>query len=244
MPGRAARVRLLLRLTACAAITGATRSSSSTSRPSPGAFTKPVASKALGALLDEKRVQMVTDFNAERIDAAARKIIGYDGREIPYDLLVTVPTNMGSEMIERSGLGNEFRFLPTDPHTLRSKNIREHLRHRRRDRPAHVEGRLRRPFPGRDPGRERPPGDRGQAARAGLRRPLELLHRVRPAQGHPDRLQLRGRAAARALPLPGRRARCRSSSRAASTTGASSPSAGSTGTSSCRGGRSRSSRPG
>jgi sulfide:quinone oxidoreductase len=89
--------------------------------PLPGAFTKPVASKALGALLDEKRVQIVTDFNAERIDAAARKIVGYDGREIPYDLLVTVPTNMGSEMIERSGLGNEFRFLPTDPHTLRSK---------------------------------------------------------------------------------------------------------------------------
>ena len=89
--------------------------------PLDGAFTKPVASKALGALLGEKRIQMVTDFNAERIDAAARKIIGYDGREVPYDLLVTVPTNMGSEMIERSGLGNEFRFLPTDPHTLRSK---------------------------------------------------------------------------------------------------------------------------
>jgi sulfide:quinone oxidoreductase len=89
--------------------------------PLPGAFTKPVASKALGMLLEEKRVDMVTDFNAERIDAGARKIIGYDGREIPYDLLVTVPTNMGSEMIERSGLGNEFRFLPTDPHTLRSK---------------------------------------------------------------------------------------------------------------------------
>jgi sulfide:quinone oxidoreductase len=89
--------------------------------PLPGAFTKPVASKALGALLDEKGVQMVTDFNAERIDAAARKIVGYDGREVPYDLLVTVPTNMGSPMIERSGLGNEFRFLPTDPHTLRSK---------------------------------------------------------------------------------------------------------------------------
>ena len=90
--------------------------------PLDGAFTKPVASKALGTLLDEKRVQMVTDFNAERIDAAGRKIIGYDGREVPYDLLVTVPTNMGSEMIERSGMGNEFRYLPTDPHTLRAKN--------------------------------------------------------------------------------------------------------------------------
>jgi len=89
--------------------------------PLPGAFTKPVASKALGVLLDEKGVQMVTDFNAERIDAAARKIVGYDGREVPYDLLVTVPTNMGSPMIERSGMGDEFRFLPTDPNTLRSK---------------------------------------------------------------------------------------------------------------------------
>ena len=91
--------------------------------PLDGAFTKPVASKALGALLDEKRVQMVTDFNAERIDAAARKIIGYDGRVVPYDLLVTVPTNMGSPMIERSGMGDEFRFLPTDPNTLRSKKF-------------------------------------------------------------------------------------------------------------------------
>jgi sulfide:quinone oxidoreductase len=89
--------------------------------PLPGAFTKPVASKALGSLLEEKHVRMVTDFNAERIDAAARKLVGYDGREVAYDLLVTVPTNMGSEMIERSGMGNEFRFLPTDPNTLRSK---------------------------------------------------------------------------------------------------------------------------
>lgn len=89
--------------------------------PLPGAFTKPVASKALGSLLAEKRVRMVTDFNAERIDAAARKLVGYDGREVPYDLLVTIPTNMGSEMIERSGMGNEFHFLPTDPNTLQSK---------------------------------------------------------------------------------------------------------------------------
>ena len=89
--------------------------------PLPGAFTKPVASKILGTMLEEKRIQLVTDFNAERIDAAGRKIVGYDGTEIPYDLLVTVPTNMGSEMIERSGMGNEFRYFPTDPKTLRSK---------------------------------------------------------------------------------------------------------------------------
>jgi sulfide:quinone oxidoreductase len=89
--------------------------------PLPGAFTKPVASAILGDLLAKKGIRMVAEFNAERIDAAARKLVGFDGREVAYDILVTVPTNMGSEMIERSGLGNEFRFLPTDPGTLRSK---------------------------------------------------------------------------------------------------------------------------
>jgi len=89
--------------------------------PLPGAFTKPVASKALGALLEERKIEAVTDFSAERVDAAGRKLVSYDGREVPYDLLVTVPTNMGSPVIERSGLGDELRFVPTDPHTLQSK---------------------------------------------------------------------------------------------------------------------------
>jgi sulfide:quinone oxidoreductase len=89
--------------------------------PLPGAFTKPVASSILGRLLAEKGIRMVADFNAERVDAAGRKLVGFDGREVAYDILVTVPTNMGAEMVERSGLGNEFRFIPTDPGTLRSR---------------------------------------------------------------------------------------------------------------------------
>ncbi len=89
--------------------------------PLSGAFTKPVASKMLGSLLEERRIRVVADFNAERIDASAKKIVSYDGREVPFDLLVTVPVNMGDPLIERSGLGDELRFVPTDPKTLRSK---------------------------------------------------------------------------------------------------------------------------
>ena len=88
--------------------------------PLSGAFTKPVAAKVLGSLLEERKIQTVADFSAERIDAAGRKIVSYDGREVPYDLLVTIPTNMGAAAIERSGLGDELRFIPTDPATLRS----------------------------------------------------------------------------------------------------------------------------
>jgi len=89
--------------------------------PLSGAFTKPVAAKKLGALLEERNIRTITDFSAERVDATHKKLISYDSREVSFDLLVTVPTNMGAELIERSGLGDELRFIPTDPHTLRSK---------------------------------------------------------------------------------------------------------------------------
>ena len=89
--------------------------------PLSAAFTKPVAAKMLGALLEERNIRVVEDFNAERVDAAGKKLVGFDGREVPYDILVTVPTNMGDELIERSGLGDDLRFIPTDPKTLRSK---------------------------------------------------------------------------------------------------------------------------
>jgi sulfide:quinone oxidoreductase len=36
-------------------------------------------------------------------------------------LLVTVPTNMGDPAIERSGLGDELNLVPTNRHTLQSK---------------------------------------------------------------------------------------------------------------------------
>jgi sulfide:quinone oxidoreductase len=89
--------------------------------PLSSAFTKPVAAKKFGTLLEERNIKTVTDFSAERVDVAHKKLISYDNREVQFDLLVTVPTNMGAELIERSGMGDELRFIPTDPRTLQSK---------------------------------------------------------------------------------------------------------------------------
>ena len=89
--------------------------------PLSGAFTKPVASKILSRLLDEKKINVVTDFSIARVDNEEHKIVSWDEMEVPYDLLVTVPTNMGDPMIERSGLGDELNFVPVDKHTLQSK---------------------------------------------------------------------------------------------------------------------------
>ena len=88
--------------------------------PLTGAFTKPKAAKKLSHLLTDKGIKVETDFAVERIDGEAKKLICYDGREVPFDLLVTTPTNMGAEVIRDSGLGDDLDFVPTQKHTLQS----------------------------------------------------------------------------------------------------------------------------
>jgi len=88
--------------------------------PLSGAFTKPIAAKYLGSILDEKGVKVVPDFMVEHVDPDAKKLVHYDESEIEYDLLITVPLNMGDEVIGRSGLGDELNFIPVDKHTFLS----------------------------------------------------------------------------------------------------------------------------
>lgn len=89
--------------------------------PMPGAFTKPIATKMLSELLEEKNITVIPDFYIEHVDNEEKKLVSYDEKEIPFDVLTVVPVNMGDEMIERSGLGDDMNFVPTDKETLQSK---------------------------------------------------------------------------------------------------------------------------
>jgi len=89
--------------------------------PLSGAFTKPTCSSALSYLLKEKNIHMESDFAIEHVDNDKKEIVDYEDKRIPFDLLVTIPTNMGDEVIERSGLGDDLNFIPTDHNTLQSK---------------------------------------------------------------------------------------------------------------------------
>jgi len=86
--------------------------------PLPGAFTKPVAAAALGDMMVTRSVTVEADFMVESIDAEGKKLISYDEREVPYDLLVTVSLNMGADFVGASGLGDELNFVTVDKHTL------------------------------------------------------------------------------------------------------------------------------
>jgi sulfide:quinone oxidoreductase len=86
--------------------------------PLDGAFTKPLAARELGGMFDERGIALEADFMLERVDLDDRQLVSYDEREVPFDLLVTVPLNMGAEYVGRSGLGDELRHVKVDKHTF------------------------------------------------------------------------------------------------------------------------------
>jgi len=93
--------------------------------PLSAAFTKPIAAQQLGALLEEKNIKLVTDFNIAQVDPDAKTISSYDDQTVPFDLLVSIPINMGSAVIDRSDLGDDLGFIPTDKHTLKAKEMED-----------------------------------------------------------------------------------------------------------------------
>jgi len=90
--------------------------------PLPGAFTKPISSQQLGSLLDAKNIKLITDFNIGSVDNGKKVITSYDDQSVEFDLLVSIPTNMGSEVIEHSGMGDDLNFVPTEKHTLKARD--------------------------------------------------------------------------------------------------------------------------
>jgi sulfide:quinone oxidoreductase len=92
--------------------------------PLSGAFTKPKATTMLSKLLEEKHIRVVPDFYLQSVDNDRKVLISYDGKEVPFDLLVSIPVNKGDRMVEESNLGDEdgLNFIPTNKSTLQSKN--------------------------------------------------------------------------------------------------------------------------
>ena len=93
--------------------------------PLSGAFTKPTSSRVLGEFLERKGIHVTPDFDLGRVDSKEKKIVAWDDTEVSYDLLVSVPTNMGDPAIARSGLGNDLNFVATNKETLMAEGIED-----------------------------------------------------------------------------------------------------------------------
>ena len=90
--------------------------------PLDGAFTKPTASSTLTHLLADKRIDVVTEFSTGRVDGEHGVLYSWDEREVPFDLLVTIPLHVGADYVRHSqGLGDDNGFVRTNPNTLQTK---------------------------------------------------------------------------------------------------------------------------
>ena len=90
--------------------------------PLDAAFTKPVAAEHLGGMFEQKGIGIEAEFATGEVDGKDGKLVSWDEREIPFDLLVTIPLHGGAPFVARSpGLGDELGFVPVDIHTLQSK---------------------------------------------------------------------------------------------------------------------------
>ncbi len=85
--------------------------------PLGAAFTQPIAAQAFGATLDEKSITVEPDYMLMEVDNDANEIISFDERRIPFDLLVSIPINMGQDFLTTSGLGNELNLVTVDKFT-------------------------------------------------------------------------------------------------------------------------------
>jgi sulfide:quinone oxidoreductase len=91
--------------------------------PLSGAFTKPMSSRVLGEFLDRKGISVTPDFDLGRVDSKEKKLVAWDETEVNYDVLVSIPTNMGNACIARSSMGNELNFVPTNKETLQADGL-------------------------------------------------------------------------------------------------------------------------
>jgi sulfide:quinone oxidoreductase len=90
--------------------------------PLDSAFTKPVAAEHLGGMLEQRGIRVESEFATGQVDGEQGHLVSWDEREVPFDLLVTIPLHGGAGFVARSpGLGDELNFIPTDQNTLQAK---------------------------------------------------------------------------------------------------------------------------
>ena len=86
--------------------------------PLSGAFTKPVATSVLTSAAEEKNIKITPNFSLGSVDGEKKVIAAYDGTEVDYDMLVSIPPNFGSQVMIDSGIADPMGYIPVDKTTL------------------------------------------------------------------------------------------------------------------------------
>ena len=92
--------------------------------PLPGAFTKPKASAFFSQLIEQKNIKITANYDLAEVDCKNKKIISAGGEELEFDLLVSIPPNVGARYLVKSGVAmDEIGYVKTNNHTLKAESF-------------------------------------------------------------------------------------------------------------------------
>jgi len=84
---------------------------------------KPEVAKFTQPLLDKCGIRYHTAFGVSKVDPGTRRVFSKDGRELEYDLLITIPTHRAPKVIFESGLGDAQGWIDADSRTLKMTGV-------------------------------------------------------------------------------------------------------------------------
>jgi len=91
--------------------------------PMTGAFTKPKASAYFTKVMQEKNIRVTAEFILAEVDCKNNKLISAAGDEIEWDLLVSIPPNVGARYLVKSKISmDEVGYVKTNNHTLKAEH--------------------------------------------------------------------------------------------------------------------------
>ncbi len=89
--------------------------------PVSGVFTKPISTKLLSRMAEQKNIKVTPNFDLAQVNAEEKTIESHQGVKINYDLLISIPPNFGAQFIGDSGIGDPMCYVDTDHFTLKKK---------------------------------------------------------------------------------------------------------------------------
>ncbi|RLC13841.1 MAG: NAD(P)/FAD-dependent oxidoreductase [Deltaproteobacteria bacterium] len=90
--------------------------------PLDNVFTKPVAAGILSQFAKKKNINVIPHFDLAQVNNKEKTIESHKGDKVGYDLLVSIPPNMGDQVLIDSGVGDPVGYVPTDNFSLKAEN--------------------------------------------------------------------------------------------------------------------------
>ncbi len=92
--------------------------------PLDNVFTKPVAARTLAQVAEQKNIKVTPHFDLAQVNAKEKTIESHKGDKVPFDLLVSIPPNMGDKALIDSGISDPVGFVPTNNQSLQADNFK------------------------------------------------------------------------------------------------------------------------